>query len=149
MSGRRVLSSERTLKECRKLGLTAGKVERFVSRAGQYGRRFDLWGWVDIVAIGDGYVIAIQSCAMSGRSKHLAKFAADQGILTSLERWLAVPGCRAELWAWRKRKVKRGGVAVRWAVERSDLTELLEQEKLELQIGEGTAADTLAEEVGL
>lgn len=114
------LSSERSLQECKRLGLTAGKVERFVQQAGRFGRRFDLWGWVDIMAIADEYVIAIQSCSMSGRSAHLKKIEGDEKVLAALHRWVAVPGCRAELWAWRKLKK---GKRMLWTVDRMDLGE--------------------------
>jgi hypothetical protein len=116
-------SSTRTMKECRRLGLRPGNVERFVRQAGPHGRAFDLWGWVDVMALGGGEVIAIQSCAMARRNDHLEKIREDPAILESLVEWLKVPGARAELWAWRKLKVKRGGTAVRWAVDRLDLRE--------------------------
>jgi hypothetical protein len=126
------LSSERTLRECRRLGWDAGKVERFVKREGQpHGVRIDLFGWIDIIAVLPEdlrympTVLAIQSCSMSTRAAHLAKLA-EPAIAERIRRWTRA-GCLAELWAWRKRKVKRGGVAERWDVDRVRLGEAAQE----------------------
>lgn len=99
-----------------------GKVEMFIQRPGQpFGFRRDLFGWMDILAQGpDGNWYGVQSCAMSGRAAHVAKLN-DPLIRDNIVRWMDAPTHRAELWAWRKVKVKRGGVAVRWEVERTEL----------------------------
>ena len=79
-----VLSSERTLRECRKRGWIADKVERWVPIRGHPagGIRKDFLGAFDIIAFERGPIancIGIQSCSMSGRAAHMAKLrAGDQ-----------------------------------------------------------------------
>ena len=122
MSKRVVHTSARSLERCRKLGLLAGKVERWVPMPSHPGggKRMDFLGVFDIIAFTDPlatderYCVAIQSCAMSGRAAHLAKMNESHAVISA---WNSVPGHRAELWSWRKLKVKRGGKAVRWECE--------------------------------
>lgn len=124
---RAVLSSERTLRECRRLGWIAGKVERFIpSHGGQgHGVRVDLFGFIDVLAIQPedaeflAGLLAIQSCSMSGRAAHMDKLL-EPDVAGKLKAWLST-GNAAEMWAWRKLKRKRGGLAVRWTVERTPL----------------------------
>ena len=86
-------------------------VERWVGPP-KFGKRIDLFGFIDIVALPleQGKVLGVQSCGQSF-SGH------DKKILTDCRelavRWLMC-GCRLQLWGWRKLKVKRGGKAVRW-----------------------------------
>src|SRR5262245_41387051 len=111
--------TSRTLAQLRKEGATAAVVERWLPQARV---RRDLFGFADIVAlrewplcegvIGATQIVAIQCCAMSGRARHLKKIQAEP--LHKL--WLAAGGL-IEVWAWRKTKVRRGGVAVRWTYE--------------------------------
>ena len=134
MSKRVVHTSARSLERCRKLGWIADKCERWIPMKGHPagGQRRDLFGAFDIIALvkvpaqasdDDGAVwpseriecVAIQSCAMSGRAAHLAKLNAP-AVASTVQMWERA-GNRAELWAWRKLKVKRGGKAVRWECE--------------------------------
>ena len=106
--GKRVTSASRTLKYCRELGWDAGVVERFLMYAGPFGKRKDLFGVIDIIALGEGSIIGIQSCGQAF-SEH------DKKILDEpmSKKWLEHGG-RLQLIGWRKLKVKRGGKDVRW-----------------------------------
>ena len=99
-----------------------GKVEVFIHRPPPlFGFRRDLFGWMDVLALGaDGLWYGVQSCAMSGRAAHLEKLGAPD-LAQNIAAWMENPCHRAELWSWRKLLVKRGGVAVRWEVERTPL----------------------------
>ena len=83
-------------------------MERFLSFAGKYGRRVDLWGIIDIIAMNGTDILAVQSCGQSF-SEH------DKKILASpmASKWLRSGG-KLMLVGWRKLKVKRGGKAMRW-----------------------------------
>ena len=91
-------------------GWTAQVVERWNPHA---GIRQDLFGGIDILAMTDGGLVGIQACAGSGVASHLDKLAGEP----RMAEWLGT-GARLEVWGWRKTKVKRGGVAVRWSVRR-------------------------------
>ena len=124
-----VLMTQRTTAFLRRCGWLVGSTERFVQRPGGFGFRVDLFGWIDLLALKEETrvgpcCIGIQACAMSGRGAHLKKIRQPE-FLEDLRLWLTIPGHRAELWAWRKLKVKRGGKAVRWTHEVTDLSKLL------------------------
>jgi hypothetical protein len=72
------------------------------------GTRRDAFGFIDILAIDTEAIVAIQACT-SGRKAHEDKILANEFA----EPWLRAGG-KIELWSWSKRKVKRGGLAVRW-----------------------------------
>ena len=118
-----VFSASRSLAYARKHGWMAGKVERYIH---QTKRRIDLFGWCDLIVLDGDALIGVQSCGMGARAKHLDKYREDQVVLAGLRAWIAT-GARAELWAWRKRKVKRGGKAVRWSHEVTDLSALAQE----------------------
>lgn len=123
-----VHSSQRTMERMRKLGFTCiGKTEKWVPMPYMPGggKRFDLWGWVDVLACGpDQLWYAVQSCAMSGRAAHVDKLRGDD-VAPNIAAWLACPWHRAEIWSWRLLKSKRGGVAVKWEVDRLDLRQYI------------------------
>ena len=54
--------TQRTLKYLRDKGYTAGIVERWVSQAGKFGKRIDLFNFIDIIAIKENKILAVQSC---------------------------------------------------------------------------------------
>lgn len=110
--------TQRTLKSMREMGRICGIVEKFNSYAGKYGIRQDLFGFIDIIAIDptDG-IIAIQSCGQSF-SAHIAKMQEERN--ENVYEWLKHAPC--ELWGWRKKKLKRGGKAMRWVPRIADLS---------------------------
>jgi len=105
-----ISNTSRTLEYIRSQGWMADKVEQFNPYAGKFGQRKDMFGFADIVAMGEGKIIAIQSCGQA-YSEHDRKI--TQEVAESALKWLQCGG-RLMLIAWRKVKLKRGGKAERW-----------------------------------
>jgi len=101
-------NTARTLKYLRDRGWKAGVVERFLSFAGKYGKRIDLFNIIDIISLSDTDIIGVQSCGQAF-SEHNKKILASP----LAERWL-VCGGKLMLIGWRKLKLKRGSKAMRW-----------------------------------
>ena len=103
-----ISNTSRTLEYIRSQGWIADKVEIFNPYAGKFGVRHDMFGFADIVALGEKSIIAIQSSGQAF-AEHNRK------ILDSPEalQWLQCGG-RIMLIAWRKVKLHRGGKAMRW-----------------------------------
>jgi hypothetical protein len=102
---KRVTPKARCLQECRRLGWTAGDVERRIPFPRPRGTTFDLFGVIDLVAIipADGEhparLIGIQACPGDRHADHRAKILAEPRA----RQWLEVPTNRLELWSWSKR----------------------------------------------
>lgn len=105
--------TQRTLKAMREQGRLCGIVERFNAHAGKFGKRQDLFGFIDIIALDpiDG-VVAIQSCGQ-GFSDHIKKMTEETQEM--LYEWLR--HAKVELWGWRKVKIGR---AERWSPRVAD-----------------------------
>jgi hypothetical protein len=73
----------------------------------------DLFGFIDLVAMGEGSIIAIQSCGQAF-SEHDKKITQDEKVAENAYLWLNNGG-RIILIGWRKIKLKRGGKAMRWS----------------------------------
>ena len=109
--------TQRSLKYLKDQGFKTGIVERYISGIQKEddhwipGRRIDLFGIIDIIAINNFVTVGVQSCgqAFSEHHKKLTEEKIDDVI-----DWLA--GGSRELWliGWRKLKLKRGGKAMRW-----------------------------------
>jgi hypothetical protein len=93
--------TQRTLKYLRGNGRTCGIVERFIPSK-PFGKRIDLFGIIDIIAVDKNITIGVQSCG-SDFAEH------DRKILESemAKEW--VTGRQLMLIGWRKVKQKRGG----------------------------------------
>ena len=105
-------NTQRTLRALRQRGLQCAIVEKFNAYAGPHGLRQDLFGIIDVLALDPQTgVIGIQSAGNSFAS-HKRKILEERAQETV--EWLSTPGCRFELWAWRKIKLNRGGKAMRW-----------------------------------
>ena len=102
--------SEKTLKHYRDKGYTCGMVERFLAHAGPFGKRKDLFGFIDIIAMDGSHILAIQSCGTSF-SAHHNKIMDDPELHDLLRIWLESGG-QFDLIGWRKVKKKRGGKAM-------------------------------------
>lgn len=103
-------STQRTIKAMRDQGRICGIVERFLAYAGKYGKRQDLFGFIDIIVLDpETGIIAIQSCS-SGFKAHIRKMTEEKN--EALYEWLK--HAEVELWGWRKVKYKRGSKAMRW-----------------------------------
>lgn len=71
--------------------------------------RQDLFGIIDILLCGSWGTLGVQATSASNKSARIAKLLSHK----STKDWLAAPGRSLEVWSWHKRKVKRGGTAVR------------------------------------
>lgn len=96
----------RTLAHLRKIGYTAGVTEKWNMHARV---RQDLFGFVDLVYLADSAIVAVQT---TSGSNHAARRTKILGI-DAARKWLASGG-RIEVWSWRAKKIKRGGVAVKY-----------------------------------
>lgn len=104
--------TQRTLRALRSRGLVCAIVEKWNQYAGPHGIRQDLFGIIDVIALDPQTgVIGVQSCGNSF-ADHWRKITVERQEETVA--WLSTPGCTLELWAWRKVKAKRGGLAFRW-----------------------------------
>jgi hypothetical protein len=85
----------RTLAECRKRGFTAQVVERFNPHAKV---RVDLFGVIDVVAMGNGTIVGIQACSGTDHARRRAKILAEPRA----KQWVECGG-HLELWSWSQR----------------------------------------------
>lgn len=107
-----ISNTSRTLEYIRSRGWIADIVERFNPYAGKFGKRKDMFGFADIVALGENSIIAIQSCGQSF-AEHDRKIRECPETVPNAIKWLESGG-RLMLIGWRKVKLKRGGKAMRW-----------------------------------
>ena len=107
-----ISNTSRTLEYIRSQGWECDKVEQFNPYAGKFGQRKDMFGFGDIVAMGENSIIAIQSCGQAF-SEHDKKITEDERVAPLALKWIQSGG-RLMLIAWRKVKLKRGGKAMRW-----------------------------------
>ena len=98
--------TQKTLKALRDRGLVCAIVEKFSAYVGPHGIRQDLFGIIDVIALGPLGVIGVQSTGndFPGHHKKLTEERAQECI-----DWLSTPGTSLELWAWRKVKMKKVG----------------------------------------
>ena len=78
-----------------------------------------MFGFADVIAMSaNNTIVAIQCCAAGDHAKHRAKILAEP-----LAEWWLDCGGSILLYSWGKRKLKRGGKAVRWTarIERIEL----------------------------
>lgn len=106
-------NTSRTLEYIRSQGWEADIVERFNAYIGKFGQRKDMFGFGDIVAMGEGKIFAIQSCGQSF-SEHNKKITEDTEVAPKALLWLKNGG-HIMLMGWRKIKLKKGGKAMRWS----------------------------------
>ncbi|PID44080.1 MAG: hypothetical protein CSB48_02870 [Proteobacteria bacterium] len=105
--------TSRTLEYLRSQGWVADKVEQFNPHAGKFGQRKDMFGFGDIVCMGENSIMAIQSCGQDF-SGHHKKITEDEKVAPLAYQWIKNGG-RLILIGWRKVKLKRGGKAMRWS----------------------------------
>ena len=115
-----ISNTSRTLEYVRSQGWVADKVEQFNQYAGPHGKRKDMFGFGDIVAMGEGKIIAIQSCGQDF-SEHNKKITEDETVAPNALLWLQNGG-RLLLIGWRKVKLKKGGKAMRWQPRIQEIT---------------------------
>lgn len=100
--------TQRTLKWLRDHDYMPGIVERWVPdpKCPGGGKRIDLFGFIDIIAIRNGFCYGVQSCG-TDHAAHANKITVeckDQVMI-----WLSCSSNRLVLMSWRKVKVRRGG----------------------------------------
>ncbi len=100
----------RTLNFWRKHGWPIGVVERWVSIPNYPGggKRYDLFGFIDLVGIRDGQIVGIQATSTANRAARVAKIKME--CWPEAKAWLAAGGL-IEVWGWRKYKQAENG---RW-----------------------------------
>lgn len=90
----------RSLAELRKRGMTAQVVEHWNPFAKPFGRRVDLFGCIDIVAITPNGILGIQATANTGGTHSARRHKAL--LEPRLVEWIR-SGQRFEIWSWSKR----------------------------------------------
>lgn len=115
--------SAKTLGHLRKEGWTASSVENFNHFAGPMGRRFDLFGFIDVIAIKPQCgVFGVQATSASNVSARIRKclqgVSEDRFLIHEKDRakaeertenlrtWLLC-GLRFEVWGWDSKKLRR------------------------------------------
>jgi len=110
--------TQRTLRELRQRGCHCDIVERFNQYAGKFGQRFDLFGFIDLIALyPDKGIVGVQCCARSGHAAHRTKILENE----IAPEWIKSGGT-IEIWSWGKQKLKRGGKAMRWVPKIETIT---------------------------
>ena len=111
--------TQRTLNGIRRRGYVAGVVERWLRFAGEFGKRQDLFGIIDVIAINENETLGIQSCGNSF-AKHFKELVVVKNQQTY--DWLLCPSRRLEIWAWRKVVKKRGSGVKIWQPKIQEIT---------------------------
>ncbi len=110
--------TSRSLAECRKRGWKAGIVERWIPQA---MKRIDLFGCLDIVAIGriDGQerIIGIQTTTVTNQAARVTKIKMD---CPDIGAWFAAGG-RVYVWGWAKHGPR--GKRKLWTLTETEVTE--------------------------
>jgi len=105
--------TQRSLAYLKKQGLKTGIVERWLPNPAYPGggKRSDLFGIIDIIAINGPETIGVQSCGQAFSEHH--KKLTEEKKQETID-WLQ--GGTRQLWliGWRKLKVKRGKKAMHW-----------------------------------
>ena len=103
--------TERTLNWLRKIGAHAAVVEKFNPHVGQWGKTFDMWGWIDLVGCHSAHgIFAVQVTSGSHVAERIKKLNSDEvkpENREALKAWMA-PGC-GTLWAFGWRQLQSGG----------------------------------------
>ena len=118
-SRKKISTSARTLKELKRQGIPCALAERFNPYVGEHGIRQDLFGFIDVIAIKNNAITAIQCCSGSSYSAHYEKIIENENAYD----WVTLGNGRIEIWAWRKVKAKRGGKLEVWKPRIKVLTE--------------------------
>ena len=107
-----ISNTSRTLELIRRQGWIADKVEQFNRFGGKFGIRHDAFNFIDILALGENAIWAIQSCGQAF-SEHHKKLTEDEKAAPNVELWLRSGG-KLILIGWRKILRKRGGKMKVW-----------------------------------
>ena len=107
--------TQRTIKYYKSQNIPCAVVERWIPIPTHPGGgvRRDMFGFGDIVALGENSIIAIQSCGQAFAA-HDKKILEDELVAPNVLKWLECGG-RVLLIGWRKIKKKRGGKLKIWS----------------------------------
>lgn len=105
--------TQRTLNMLREQGYSAQVVERWQP---QSRRRIDLFGVIDVVAMDGTKTIGVQTTSAANVGHRREKILAEPLAL----KWLQ-SGNRLFIHGWRKRRLKRGGKAMRWVCNEEEI----------------------------
>jgi hypothetical protein len=113
--------TQRTLAYLKDQGLVCGICERWIPNPKMPGGgiRKDLFGFIDIITISKANgVVGIQSCGQDF-SRHFRKITEEKA--EEVRAWLEA-GAKLQLIGWRKLKLNRGGIAMRWTPRIQEIT---------------------------
>lgn len=106
--------TQRTLRYLRENGVVCEVVEKWIIIPNHPGggKRKDLFGFIDILCLwpGEG-IVGVQSTSGAQHTKHIKKIYGE--CREMLTEWLKY-GAKVKLISWKKKKLERGGKAMRW-----------------------------------
>jgi len=143
-----ISNTSRTIGYLRGMGWTCCVAERWIKMpkhpAG--GFRKDLFGFGDLVALGEKSIIGVQSCGQDFAA-HDKKILEDEEVAPNVLKWLECPGGRVMLIGWRKIKKKRGGKAKIWSprIKEYSVADFSDDDNARVPLGE-SAIDVKYEE---
>lgn len=111
---RRISYSGKTRDWLREQGFRVGTTEHWNAFV---GRRFDLFGFIDLVAIRPNEIVGVQASSASGHSARRNKILESDDARAWLE-----AGGKTWIITWRKAKLQRGGKATRWVHRLEEIT---------------------------
>jgi hypothetical protein len=88
------------------------------------GRRQDLWGFCDVLAIREGSpILAVQACQKGEEADHIRRYREWPPVADSIRTWLAL-GCELVIHAWYAAEVrgKNGKIKVEWRLNERPVT---------------------------
>lgn len=102
-------NAQRCMEELRTQGYLPAKVEyynSFIKRpGGTFGKRIDLYGIIDILAIKPGEILGIQSASSyKDMMEHQRHYLVDTALTFNLIAWLDAGGA-FQIWGWEKKRV--------------------------------------------
>lgn len=105
-----------TLRDLRNDGYSTAVVERW----NPYARiRQDLFGCIDVLAVGNGHTIGVQCTSYNNTSDRIKKMRDDEAMRDTVVS-LIRSGWRVEVWGWRKPRH-------RWEARKVDMADILSE----------------------
>ena len=92
--------TSRTVNYLAKQGIRAGNVERFVKQAGPFGKRYDLFGFIDVIACYPNCIAGLQVTSTGNMGARIKKIMEERP--EEAKDFLNSTG-KIEVWGWAKR----------------------------------------------
>lgn len=102
-------TTARTATYLEKRGIPSGLVERFVRQAGPMGKRYDLFGFIDVIACYPGAIAGLQITSDGNVSSRVTKILEECPV--AAKNFLSSKGV-IEVWGWAKKG--KAGVRKLW-----------------------------------